>query len=174
MKTIFKQLLVVCVMFVGLTATAQTTAEEYMELGDELVRIEAYEQAVNCYSWAADKGNSEAYYKLGLCFANGYGVDCDAAYGKELINYSAIHGFVQAQYMSALISHSIEDYESAVFWLEMAVEQGNADAQCLLGLYYMEGMGVEKDCEMGIDLIYSAARKGNEEAIEFINEFMSE
>lgn len=173
MKTIFKQLAVVCAMFVSLTVVGQTTANDFVELGAELQEIGAYDQAVNCYACAADKGSIEAYYKLGVCYINGYGVDTDDEYGLMLVLYSAENGYTVAQMYCAMICHEDGDYEGAVDWLSMAVENGDADAQFILGLYYVQGLGVETDYDKGLDLIIAAAENGNEDAMEMIYDLCS-
>ena len=38
-----------------------------------------------------------------------------------------------------------QDYKSAVKWFSLAAEQGDADAQCNLGVMYEEGKGVPQD-----------------------------
>ena len=46
----------------------------------------------------------------------------------------------------------------------MVVEEGNIDACSKVGILYQLGLGVERDVTKAIDLLTSAAEKGNGEA----------
>ncbi len=56
--------------------------------------------------------------------------------------------------------------ETAVKWLGLAAEQGNADAKRLLGAVYVLGTGVLKDNPYAYMWLILAAANGNAEADE--------
>lgn len=58
-----------------------------------------------------------------------------------------------------------EDYESAMTWLKKAVDAGDAYAMCEIGGMYLEGYGVEKDCDKGLEWIHKATENGSVDAM---------
>ena len=52
------------------------------------------------------------------------------------------------------------NYSTALFWLNKAVAQGNADAMFFLGLMYEHARGVNQDIPKAMDLFDRAAEKG--------------
>jgi len=54
-----------------------------------------------------------------------------------------------------------KDYVGAVKWFRKAAEQGNAIAQCNLGLFYAHGQGVKQDYAEAVKWFYKAAEQGN-------------
>ncbi|MNI90771.1 Localization factor PodJL [compost metagenome] len=57
-----------------------------------------------------------------------------------------------------------KDEQQAVIWYRKAAEQGFADAQFLLGLYYELGKGVTKNDQQAVYWYRQAAKQGKEEA----------
>ena len=57
-------------------------------------------------------------------------------------------------------------YREAADWCRRAAEQGDADAQYLLGNLYRDGVGVESDWDQALDLYRRAAAQGHAEAKE--------
>ena len=57
-----------------------------------------------------------------------------------------------------------EDHKEAEKWMKLSAEQNNADAQCLLGDMYLEGMGVTEDYAEAIKWWKLAAEQGHERA----------
>ena len=52
------------------------------------------------------------------------------------------------------------DYEQAVYWLNLAAEQINAEAQNLLGQCYENGWGVELDLDRAKEYYVLAVSNG--------------
>jgi Sel1 repeat len=80
---------------------------------------------------AAEGGDAEAQYKLGMVYHNGRGKD-----------------------------HP-RDYDEAMKWLRMSADQGNAEAEDWVGLMYYRGEGVAKDFTEAARWYRLAAEKGN-------------
>ena len=59
-----------------------------------------------------------------------------------------------------------QDYQEAIRWYQLAVEQGDADAQYNLGLIYGQGEGVPKDYVLAHMWLNLAAGKGMKEAVK--------
>ena len=56
------------------------------------------------------------------------------------------------------------DDQKALKLFKKAAKQNNADAQCILGMAYLYGAGLEKDTEKGMELLRKAAEQGYEPA----------
>ncbi|MGQ0594915.1 MAG: tetratricopeptide repeat protein [Gammaproteobacteria bacterium] len=108
-----------------------------------------YEAALREFGRAADSGDRNAQYNVGLMHLKGQGV---AANDQEAVGWfrkAAGLGQVQAQtFLGALYADGqgvAQDYEQAAYWLAMAAEAGHGVAQCFLGQLYVDGLGVEQD-----------------------------
>jgi len=54
--------------------------------------------------------------------------------------------------------------QSSIHWLTLAAEQGDANAQCKLGLLYVDGKGVEENNEAAVKWFTLAAKQGYAQA----------
>ena len=61
------------------------------------------------------------------------------------------------------------DLELATYWYQKASENNNAEAKCLLGYCYREGIGIEKDLDMAFKLFTESAGLGCEMAKDNLN-----
>ena len=73
---------------------------------------------------------------------------------------------VKVAYMLYLGKGVTKDYDEAVRWCRLAVEQNYSSAQYLLGRMYFLGTGVEKDYQKALDLFHMAANQGSSKAQE--------
>lgn len=69
---------------------------------------------------------------------------------------------------SAQRAYDQKDFVTALKELPALAEQGNADAQLILGKMYMMGQGVPKDSEQAFKWLKAAAMKGNADAQFFL------
>ena len=60
----------------------------------------------------------------------------------------------------------IQDFKTAVEWITLAAEHGNADAQAGLAVMYLLGGGVGQDIAQGHMLVNIAASNGSENAVK--------
>lgn len=56
------------------------------------------------------------------------------------------------------------NYEQAIDVLQPLADQGNAEAQLMLGIFYSKGQGVEQDYNKAASLFRRAADQGNKKA----------
>ena len=122
-------------------------------------------QAFECYSRAAEIGESEGYYRKGLCYASGFGCDKDEK--------TAVDCFMSAARMGnadALCSLGIcrefgigcdINYSMAVGFYMRAADNGSITAINNLGGCYFYGHGVSADKEKAIGLFTRAASLGS-------------
>ena len=63
-----------------------------------------------------------------------------------------------------LVSLVVKDYDEAIKWYRKAAEQGNADAQYMLGVMYFDGFGVAQDNKLAYVWSSVSAANGDVEA----------
>ena len=117
---------------------------------------------------AAEKGDADAQYKLGLCYHS------DQNYSEAIKWYrkAAEQNFANAQLtLGNFYEHGLgvtQDYSEAIRWYKKAAEQGNATAQLILGICYHNGKIVAEDYGKAIYWYRKAAAQGNEDAKEIL------
>ena len=125
--------------------------------------------ALKWFSKAADQGDAEAQYNLGLLRRNSKDL---AGWNDprvvELFERAGKSGHPGAQYELGLLyingNGVAQDYEQGISWLHMAAEADFGTAQNLLGRLYYEGVGVTKDCNEAARWFRQAAKQGIAEA----------
>ena len=115
-------------------------------------------------SQAAEQGDAEAQYKLGLSYYIGEDVEKDYTKAVKWFRKAADQGHAEAQ-TSLGACYSMgngvnQDYNEAVKWFRKAADQGQADAQFALGACYCTGKGVSMDVTEGIKWYQKAADQG--------------
>lgn len=117
---------------------------------------------------AAERGDADAQFSLGVMYHNGQGVPQDYMQAVSWYRKAAEQGHADGQYILALMYSEGEgvpqDYKQAVSWYRKAAEQGDARAQYNLGLIYSNGEGVPQDYVQAHKWFDLAAFFGNEVA----------
>ena len=116
----------------------------------EGVEVEkSYEEAINWWNLAVEKGCIGAEYMLGICFEKGQGVELSYVealkwYLKVAENKYATdaHNKVGFFYENGLGVE--QSYEEAIKWYRKAIDVGNKDAMFNLANCYRYGRGVER------------------------------
>lgn len=119
-----------------------------------------YPVAISELEKAAAGGDAQAFFNLGVVYAEGKAAPRDM---KKAINYyrkGADGGSVLAAYNLAQAFRKgdgvTQDYAGAAKWYEFAAKRGDFRAGNELGLLYVEGKGVEADSVEGFAWIYPA------------------
>ena len=98
---------------------------------------------------AAQAGDVNASYYLGMLYWDGNGVERDIDTAVVWLSDAAARGHTDAQLTIALAYDSGKELEQnfhlGAGWMTEAARGGNADAQYLLGTYYRDGRGVVQD-----------------------------
>ncbi len=121
---------------------------------------------------AAEQGDAEAQFKLGVMYEEGEGVPQDDEEAVKWLRLAAEQGHADAQvrlgahYLNKIVfaSYRDQDQEEAVKWYRLAAEQGHADAQYNLGWMYDEPHGVPRDDEEAVKWYRLAAEQEHAEA----------
>ena len=91
-----------------------------------------YTQAVAWYRQAAEQGDSEAQFQLGIVYTLGKGVSQDAAQAVDWYRQAAEQGHAVAQFALGVSYANGEgvpqDYQQAYAWFSVAAANGVADA----------------------------------------------
>ena len=72
-------------------------AEKFLEKGNTTFEAQKFESAVQYYTRAAELGNAEAQYKLGVCYLNGDGVKKDRTEALKWLREAAERGHAKAK-----------------------------------------------------------------------------
>jgi len=114
---------------------------------------------------AAEQGDAEAQYFLGVMYANGRGVAQDDRQAVAWWLKAAEQGYAIAQYlMGAMYTEGrgvVKDDRQAVAWYRKAADQGYRDAQVALGNIYFTGRGVPQDHHQAMAWYRKAADQGD-------------
>lgn len=114
---------------------------------------------------AAENGNVEAQWQLGLLFANGQGLQLNYVEAAHWIEMAAQQGFTRAQsLMGWLHANGLgvrQDSAEAGRWYMLAAEQGSAKDQYMVATMYRFGRyGVERDMATMLEWYQKAADQG--------------
>jgi len=114
---------------------------------------------------AAEHGNAEAQFTLGLYYCKGEYVTKNEVEAVKWWRKSAEQGYLRAQCelanCYAFGKYVVEDKAEAIKWYRKAAEQGNAEAQYLTGDSYANGVGVTQDFSEAVKWYYKAAEQGH-------------
>jgi hypothetical protein len=118
-------------------------------------------------SWKAENGNADALFNLGLCYANGKGLDPeDAVQAVEYYRQAAAKGHAEALCQLGFCYDTgkgvAPDAVQAVEFYRQAAAKGHTGALCLLGFCYDTGKGVAPDAVQAMEYYRQAAAKGYE------------
>ena len=148
------------------------TAEEAKKKGNEYYDNKIYKEAVKWYRIAADQGNANAQYNLGLMYYNGYGLTKDYVEAVKWYRKAADQGNAKAQHNLGYMYYNgigvKKDYVEAAKWYRKAAEQGNAKSQHNLGYMYSNGYGVTQDYAEALKWYRKAADQENASSMSSI------
>lgn len=113
---------------------------------------------------AAEQGDAEAQYSLGVMYDTGLGITQDLAEAARWYRPAAEQGYAPAQNNLGLMYSAGEgvpqDATEALRWYRLAAEQGYAAAQFNVGVVYHTGEGVLKDAAEAMKWYRLAADQG--------------
>ncbi|MCH5217407.1 MAG: SEL1-like repeat protein [Muribaculaceae bacterium] len=133
---------------------------------DGIMTPKSKNQYITLIKNAADKGNGEALYKLGVAYYFGdMGVEQNNQKYFEYSKMAAEAGNPQGLYNLGYAYDegigTMKDEAEAVKWYQKAADAGSVNAYNSLGYMYEEGRGVEKDAEKAFELYLKGAENGN-------------
>lgn len=132
---------------------------------------------------AAQQGNAQAQFELGMTYFKGIGVQKDYLKALEWFNKAADQGHERAKeyILSTYYAQGslyfgndtgvTQDDVEAFKWYSKGANLGHSQSQYMIGLMYYFGEGVAKDEKMGIQWLKKAAALGNKDAQKLIAEY---
>jgi TPR repeat protein len=126
-------------------------------------------QAIAWWTKAADAGDAEAQWQLGLEYDSGQRVKRDYRQAVAWYRKSAEQGYGAAQVnLASILTGAFppveEDRVEAARWLQLAADQNQMGAASMLGSWYASGIGVPHD---DTQAVYSWRRATESSRLEF-------
>ena len=128
-----------------------------------------HSRAFEYFKKATYLNNSEAMWRLGLCYKYGLGCEKDLKMSFKLYNQSALKENPQGMWH---LAHSYKygvgcrkSYKKAFYWYEQSAKLGYSNAMNSLAICYEEGLGVKKTYEKAFYWYNCAAKLENKEAM---------
>lgn len=120
-----------------------------MERGWLLYNAKRYDEAMNCFIDAAEKGSANAFNAIATYYYEGHGYERNFQKVAQWFRYAAEMGYASAQRNLGDCYQRGEgvpkDDDLAFYWYKQAADKQNAKAMYKLGLCYADGKGVKKD-----------------------------
>lgn len=140
------------------------------ETGRAAYDVGDFERAQAVWAPAAESGDADSQFGMGLLYANGYGVPLDDAQALKWYMLAADQDHGQAQCNIAVMHANgwgvpMSETE-AMKWYLLAAENGITDAQINLGTMYQNGFSIEKNEVEALKWFSIAERLGDINASE--------
>ena len=139
--------------------------QKEFEQGQAALVAQDYKTAVTQFALAANQGHAEAQYQIGLCYAQGKGVEESEYEAFKWYLKAANQGHAEAQYQVGRCYEEGEgmkaDKAEAFKWYEKAAEKGNVYAMNALAICYKFGDGVRQDDDEAYKWYKKAVEKGH-------------
>ncbi|CDZ81944.1 Putative beta-lactamase HcpC precursor [Candidatus Rubidus massiliensis] len=127
-----------------------------------------FQKAAKYYEEGALAGDSHCQYAIGIKYLIGQGVDQNLDKAMEWLKLASDNGNNEATMEVGCCYGKKEDYQNAISWFENAAKQGNAKAKYYLGLYYLEGLGVDSNEQTAKYWFNEALKSGDKRALKFL------
>ena len=141
-----------------------------MAVGSYYYAINDCYEAIKWITMAAELGNAEALFNLGVFYMEGVGCDQDMELSASYFHRAARRRYPEAQYAYAdLLSKGWgveQDETRAIKWFSDAAENGNVEAMYRLGEIYEQGLGTAVDLNAAIQWYDAACNKGHRQAAQ--------
>jgi len=136
--------------------------------GLQAFRKADYPAAYREWRAAADQGQAEAQYNLGILYLKGLGVARNPEEAFRWFLLAADQGQADAQFQAGLMREKgigvQKDYGQAQVWFALAAERGDAEAEAALAELFEQGYGVQKDLARAVYWYKLAAEQGQAQA----------
>lgn len=125
--------------------------------------VKAHNRAFKCFKWAADQGDYNGFYNLGMCYMSGYGCKRDEKTAFDCFKTAAEAGHPEAiNNIGGFFRDGIvvrKNPELSVLWFKKSCELGNEFGTLNYGLALLSGQGAEKNHEGAAKLFRYLAEK---------------
>ena len=149
-----------------------------LEKGWLAYNAQRYDEAMNYFIEAAEKGSANAFNAIATYYYEGHGHERNLQKAAQWFRYAADMGYASAQrnlgdcYLKG--EGVMKDSKQALHWYKLAAEKNNVKAMFKVGECYAEGIGTEVDIEQATLWWQKAADCGYDKAIERLNQLNQE
>jgi TPR repeat protein len=159
---------------------AQVKYGEFIE--EDAKEPEAVKQAVaDALGWSAKAAAADCpqgYFKLGVHYLNGLGVESSEKAAFDNFFKAARLDYVKAQYNVACMYSEgrgvAPDPSAAFYWFRQGAIRGDVNSQRRLAICYLEGKGTEKNALEGMRWMRRAAKSGDPAARAMVGDVEAE
>lgn len=124
-----------------------------------------YGEAFRLFTKGAELDNVLCQYYLGECYAKGHGTKEDRSAAIKWYKKAADQGHVVSQkIVEDEKSQEILRDQSPFATFEKSARAGNAQSMYIVGRYYEDGIGIEKDLSKAKEWYRKAKKRGNSAA----------
>lgn len=127
----------------------KAAAQGHLDALDQLIKLsksdfkicQSFQETVPCFRKAAEQGNADAQYQLGLIYEKGFGDEIHYNFleAEAWIRKAAEQGNVDAQYHLGQAYEQGAQEQEVVEWYYKAANQGHEKACFVLGKAYLHG-----------------------------------
>lgn len=139
---------------------------------DDGRRAETRQAVFEVFKKAAEKGDPNGLYNLGMCYMNGIGCEKDYDLGFEAFKAAAEKGHPEAInniggcYRDGIVVE--QNMEKATRWFKRSADFENVYGMINYGLSLQNGEGIEQDEKAAIKYFERAAKDGSPEAVNLL------
>ena len=160
--------LLITFLFILFTFTSNIVWSDDFDKGFKAYNSGDFAAAVKWFTLAAEQGDADAQFNLGLVYWDGEGVSQDIKAAMKWFTLAAEQGDADAQNILGVMYDEGEgvsqNIKAAMKWFKLAAEQGNAHAQYNLGAIYHNGESVPRDIKTATKWFKLAAEQGHADA----------
>lgn len=147
----------------GVVGSPAVSMADY-QAGVALAEQGRFASAIHEWRNAAEQGEAESQFSLGMAYERGQGVAENIEEAFKWYRLAAEAGLEDAQlrlaqlYMAGVLEGGTQ---AALKWYQHAASAGEPSAQFMLGLFYIEGNGVEQSAAQAAGWFEQAAEQGH-------------
>ena len=151
----------------ALAGSPECCAEYGQYIEDHYEGAEKEKEAYAFYKMAYEKGEKDAPFLLGTCYARGYGIEYDLDKAFELYKEAAELGDVDGRFHVGNFyfegrGNVTQNYREALKWLRKAYgPSANWKAGAEMGLIYFNGLDVPRDPAIGFRYLHALETTGH-------------
>lgn len=157
---------VLAFLFISFSTLFASSTEQLAHDGEVAFYHQNYIEARKALVPAAQQGNLQAIYLLGVMSLHGYGTPMNYKEAVRIFKLGAQRNHPNSQVaLGVLMIEGIgipQDHKTASRLLKQAAKNGNADAQLILGWLYKNGVGVKVNNTIAYALWNYVAAQGSD------------
>lgn len=128
---------------------------------EQLIRSGKIQAAIEILEGAAQSGDSEAMFRLGLIYGNGVHVPADYTTTWNWFEAADKAGHVNAPYYLGCLHGYGDGDDVASAYFERGAERGHHSAIARLGYHHLKGIGVQQSNDKAFEYFTKAKLAGN-------------